>query len=145
MTAHTAPSRAHAAPTLGRFAPVMVVERVEPCIAFWVDRFGFAPENEVPGPDGTLAFASAKKDAIEVMYQSRASVLAQGADRAAGMDGHSVVLFIDVPDLNAVERAVAGAPVVVARHKTFYGTEEIYVREPGGNMVGFAQRSSEET
>jgi len=29
--------------------------------------------------------------------------------------------------------------VVKARHKTFYGSLEMYVREPGGNTVGFAQ------
>jgi hypothetical protein len=28
---------------------------------------------------------------------------------------------------------------VKPRHKTFYGSIEIYVREPGGNTVGFAQ------
>jgi len=34
---------------------------------------------------------------------------------------------------------LAGAPVVKARHKTFYGSTEIYVREPGGHVVGFGQ------
>jgi len=29
-----------------------IVEAVEPCIKFWVDRLGFAVTNEVPGPDG---------------------------------------------------------------------------------------------
>ncbi|HVT40112.1 MAG TPA: VOC family protein [Gemmatimonadaceae bacterium] len=145
MTARTAPSRTNATPTLSRLAPVMIVERVEPSIAFWVDRFGFDAENQVPGPDGALVFASAKKGDIEVMYQTRASVVAEAPDRAAELTGHSVGLFINVPDLGAVELAVAGAPVVAARHKTFYGTEEIYVREPGGNIVGFAQRLPEET
>ena len=29
--------------------------------------------------------------------------------------------------------------MVKERHKTFYGSEEIYVREPGGSVVGFAK------
>ena len=33
---------------------------------------------------------------------------------------------------------MAGAPVVKSRHKTFYGSTEFYVKEPGGNTVGFA-------
>lgn len=46
--------------------------------------------------------------------------------------------------LDAVERAVAGAPPVVKpRHKTFYGSTELYVREPGGHVVGFAQMTQE--
>ncbi len=46
---------------------------------------------------------------------------------------------VTVGDLDATEAALAGAPVVKARHTTFYGSEEIYVREPGGNTVGFAK------
>ena len=125
-------------PQLQHLAPVLVVDRVEPCLKFWVDRFGFQVENEVPGPDGQLIFASAKKDGLEVMYQTRASVLAENADAARELDGHSVVLFITVNDMDAVERAVAGAPEVKPRHQTFYGSTELYVREPGGNTVGFA-------
>jgi hypothetical protein len=33
----------------------------------------------------------------------------------------------------------ASRAVVKARHKTFYGSTELYVREPGGNTVGFAR------
>ena len=125
-------------PQLQHLAPVLVVDRVEPCLTFWVDRFGFTVENKVPGPDGQLIFASVKKDGLEVMYQTRASVLAENPGAARELDGHSVALFIAVNDIDAVERAVAGAPVVKPRHQTFYGSTELYVREPGGNTVGFA-------
>jgi len=125
-------------PQLQHLAPVLVVDRVEPCLTFWVDRFGFKVENEVPAPDGQLIFASVKKDSLEVMYQTRASVLADNPEVATELDGHSVALFITVNDMDAVERAVAGAPVVKPRHQTFYGSTELYVREPGGNTVGFA-------
>lgn len=125
-------------PQLQHMAPVLVVDRVEPCLTFWVDRFGFTVENQVPGPDGQLIFASVKKEGLEVMYQTRASVIADNPQAAGELDGHSIALFITVNDIGAVERAVAGAPVVKPRHETFYGSTEIYVREPGGNTVGFA-------
>ena len=125
-------------PQLQHLAPVLVVDRVEPCLKFWVDRFGFTVENQVPGPDGQLIFASVKKDGLEVMYQTRASVIADNPEAAKELDGRSVVLFITVNDIDAVERAIAGAPVVKPRHETFYGSTEIYVREPGGTTVGFA-------
>src|SRR5207244_11713378 len=117
-------------------APVLIVEAVEPCITFWTDRFGFKVENEVPGPDGKLIFASVKNDMIEVMYQTRASVLAE--DPKAQVTGHSMALFITVGNIALAEQAAKGAPVVKARHKTFYGSTEFYVKEPGGNTVGFA-------
>lgn len=128
-----------AVPRLKQLTPVMVVEHVEPCIRFWADRFGFTVKNEVPGPDGKLIFASAERDGIEVMYQTRASVIDERPDAAGELTGHSITLFITVDDLDAVERAAAGAPVVSPRHQTFYGSTELYVREPGGNTVGFAQ------
>ena len=134
-------SRSSANPVhLERLSPVLIVDAVEPCIRFWADRLGFAIENQVPGPDGTLVFASVKSGAVEIMYQTRASVLADTPGMAADdLRGHSTALFITVGNLDATEKAMAGAPVVKPRHKTFYGSLEIYVREPGGNTVGFAQ------
>jgi hypothetical protein len=41
------------------------------------------------------------------------------------LNGHSIALFITVDDINAVEKAVAGAPLVKAKHTTFYGSTEI--------------------
>jgi len=118
---------------------VFIVDAVEPCVAFWVDRFGFRAENQVPGADGKLMFASVKQGEIEVMYQSRASVLAENPAAAADLHGHSAVLFITVDDLDAAERAAKGAPVVKPRHQTPYGSTEFYVRDPAGSTIGFAQ------
>jgi len=39
----------------------------------------------------------------------------------------------------ACEQATADLEKVVPRRKTFYGTDEIGVREPGGRIVMFAQ------
>ena len=128
-----------AAPALTQLTPVLIVDDVDAGVRFWTERFGFALTNQVPGPDGRTLFASVQQGAIEVMYQTRASVVAESPETAGDLAGHSVALFITVPDLDAVERALAGAPVVKPRHKTFYGSSEIYVREPGGNTVGFAQ------
>jgi len=127
------------APVLKHLAPVLIVDRVEPCVEFWVERFQFKAENQVPGDDGLLVFASVVRDGVELMYQSRASVLHERPEMEAELGGKSVALFITVADLDPVERAVAGAPVVKSRHQTFYGSSELYVREPGGSVVGFAQ------
>jgi uncharacterized glyoxalase superfamily protein PhnB len=125
---------------LERLAPVLIVDAVEPCIRFWADRLGFTIENEVPGADGRLVFASVKSGAVEIMYQTRASVLADAPSVTADdLRGHSTALFITVNNLDEVEKAMAGAPAVKPRHQTFYGSLEMYVKEPGGNTVGFAQ------
>jgi uncharacterized glyoxalase superfamily protein PhnB len=127
-------------PAVLSLAPVILVDAVEPCIAFWINRLGFIKENEVPGPDGKLIFASVKKGNVEIMYQTRASAM-EANPRVAERGGDAVALFITVSsiaDLDAIEAQVKDAPVVKARHDTFYGTTEFYVREPGGTVVGFA-------
>jgi uncharacterized glyoxalase superfamily protein PhnB len=124
---------------LKQLTPVMVVDRVEPGIAFWVERLGFTVRNSVPAEDGSLIFASADRDGIEVMYQTRASVVADAPALGKELTGHSITLFLTVDDIDEIERAMAGAPTVKPKHETFYGSTELYVREPGGNVVGFAQ------
>ena len=129
------------APSLKQLTPVLVVYEVEPCLKFWVDRLGFEVTNRVPGDDGKLVFASVQLGSIEIMYQTRASVLHELPAAARDLTGHSVSLFITVEDLDTVEKALEGVPVVKPRHQTFYGSTEIYVKEPGENTVGFAQFS----
>jgi uncharacterized glyoxalase superfamily protein PhnB len=127
--------------TLKSLTPVLIVDAVEPCVQFWIEKLGFSKPSEVPGDDGKLVFAILQKDGVEIMYQTKASVIAETPDQAGDLGGHSTALFITVPsvaDLDAIESAVRGAPVVKERHKTFYGSTEFYVREPGGNVVGFA-------
>jgi uncharacterized glyoxalase superfamily protein PhnB len=139
MSSSSASSSAGGVPTLLRLTPVLVVDSVSDCLPFWTDRLGFALTTQVPGPDGSVVFAILEGSGIEIMYQSTASVLEDGTITRAELEGHSITLFITVQSLDEVERHLAGAPVVKPRHDTFYGSTEIYVKEPGGNTVGFAQ------
>ncbi|MFL5554830.1 MAG: VOC family protein [Gemmatimonadaceae bacterium] len=128
-------------PTLKQLTPVLIVDAVEPCVQFWTDRLGFELSNQVPDSDGKLIFASVQKGGIEIMYQTRASVISEQPSTAPDLMGHSVALFITVDDLDSIAKSLEGAPVVKPRHETFYGSTELYVKEPGGNTVGFAQFS----
>ena len=126
---------------LKALTPVLIVDEVEPCAEFWTSRLGFDKPTEVPGDNGKLVFCILQKDGVEIMYQTKASVLAETPEQDGDLVGHSIALFITVPsmnDLDEIEKALRGAPVVKSRHKTFYGSTEFYVREPGGNVVGFA-------
>jgi uncharacterized glyoxalase superfamily protein PhnB len=124
---------------LNKLSPVLVVDAIEPCLPFWVDRLGFAKIAEVPEGD-RLGFVILQKDGIEVMYQSRESVR-KDIPALAEVPRGGTNLYIDVADIAAIERAVKGLEVVVPRRKTFYGADEIGVREPGGNAVIFGQHT----
>lgn len=119
-----------------KLSPVLIVEAVEPSLPFWTERLGFAKVVEVPQGD-RLGFVILARDGVEVMYQSRDSIrndIPALADTPPG-----ATLYIEVSDIAAVERAIEGVEVVVPRRQTFYGADEIGVREPGGNVVLFAQ------
>ena len=130
--AATAPS------AMKKLTPVLVVDEIEPCLPFWVDRLGFAKTVEIP-EGSRLGFVILTKDDVEVMYQSRESVEKDVPALVPKRDGHAIGLFIEVSDVAAVERALKGFEVIVPRRKTFYGMDEVGVREPGGNAVVFAQ------
>jgi hypothetical protein len=49
------------------------------------------------------------------------------------------LVFIEVADVAEVARRLEGVDVVVPMRKTFYGSEEFFVRAPCGTVVGFAQ------
>ena len=122
---------------VAKLTPVLIVEAIEPCLSFWTDRLGFAKTVEVPHGE-QLGFVILVRDGVEVMYQTRASV--QGDVPAlADTPSRGNLLYFEVDDLDAVESALDGVPHVIPRRTTFYGAQEIIVREPGGNAVAFAQ------
>ena len=124
-----------------KLTPLLVVEAIEPSLSFWVDALGFTKTVEVPHED-VLGFVILEKDGYEVMMQTIAS-MKDDVPATVPPQGGSV-LYLEIEDLSAIEEAVAGYELLVARRKTFYGAEEIFVREPGGNVVGFAQFGADE-
>src|SRR5579884_94126 len=105
-----------------KITPVLFVEDIEPCVKFWVERFGFQKTIEVP--DGNkLAFAMLQKGNVELMYQSYAS-----ADKDVGTKISEVVrkgptfLYVEVDNLDETINAVKGTEVVMPQRKTFYGS-----------------------
>ncbi|MGH7471141.1 MAG: VOC family protein [Longimicrobiales bacterium] len=122
---------------MNRLAPVLMVDKIEPCLPFWIDRLGFSKTVEVPEED-RLGFVILARDGVEIMYQTRDSVR-QDVPPLAESPMRGTMLYLEVDDLDAVERALDGVTTIVPRRTTFYGAQEIIVREPAGNSVAFAQ------
>ena len=124
--------------TTKKLTPVLMVDAIEPCLALWVDRLGWTKTVEVPEGD-KLGFVILVKDGGELMYQTYESVENDIKMKVARPTGTTVGLFIEVSDLEAVVKQIAGLEIALPRRKTFYGMDEIGIREPGGHMVVFAQ------
>ena len=116
----------------------LIVKDIEPCLEFWVTRLGFKKTVEVPEGD-RLGFVILKKGDAELMLQSIQSVSKDVAPLAK--DTYRTSLYIRVDDLDPIRKALEAVPLVVPERRTFYGADEIIVRDPAGNVVAFAHHA----
>jgi uncharacterized glyoxalase superfamily protein PhnB len=123
-----------------KITPMLVVERIEPCLPLWVDRLGFETTVEVPEGD-RLGFVILQKDGAEVMLQTADGVekdLKTRPDLGRG----STSLFIEVADFADLRTRIQGEDVVVQERVTFYGMREIAIRDAAGHLLVFAAKEA---
>jgi uncharacterized glyoxalase superfamily protein PhnB len=119
-----------------KLTPILFVQAIEPVLSFWTERLGF--ELTVQVPEGEkLGFVTLRRGPVEIMYQTRDS-MKNDIPGVADSPMQGSFLFVEVEDLDEVERGLEGVKPVVPRRKTFYGSDELIVREPAGNVVTFA-------
>ncbi len=124
-----------------KITPILLVDEIEPSLKFWVDQLGFLKTVEVPEGD-KLGFVILQKDGTEVMFQSRASVMKDAGAAADAILALGAALYIEVDNFADALQRVKGAEVLVPERITFYGMREIFVREPGRHVLGFAAPSA---
>ena len=117
--------------------PVLLVETIEPSLPLW-EALAFSRTVEVPRGD-TLAFVILVSGNVEIMYQTVASMREDSPAHGARFRDDKTFLFVEVDDIDAIEKTVAHFETVMPRRQTFYGSTEIGIREPGGHFVTFAQ------
>ena len=121
-----------------KITPVLVVEEVEPCIRFWVERLGFEKTVEVPEGD-RIGFVILQRGAVELMYQSLRSVQRDAPKGMQPAQRGPTFLYTEVGNLDEIIAAMKGVEVAMAERVTFYGAREIGVKDPAGHFVIFAQ------
>ena len=122
-----------------RCTPVLIVERVEPTRDFFHKRLGWPVLMEVPHGE-TIGFAQVELGPVEIMIQTRASVAEDLNVAPESVKLSNTTLYIEIDDVEQVVSVLEGLDVVVPLRKTWYGMHEISVREPGGNIIGFASK-----
>jgi len=123
-----------------KVATILLVKEIEPCLDFWTKTLGFEVTQSVPEGD-KLGFAMLAQGDIEIHLQTK-SVTKKGLPSLAIGEPVSAVVYFDVENIDELETSLSARQdieILVPKHKTFYGATEIYVREPGGHMLGFAQ------
>ncbi len=113
----------------------LIVDSIPESLRFWVDRLGFEKTVEVPH-EKEIGFVILKRGDLELMLQSRASLRADVPPAAEGP--HHTTLYIEVPDLAPIRKALHDWPTVIPERKTFYGAREIIVKDPAGHLIFFS-------
>lgn len=123
--------------------PNLIVASIEACLPFYT-RLGFEMSVSVPHPPDAgegapIGFVILKHGEVELMLQSVASIAAD----VAGLekDAYRSALYVRVPSLDPIRTALEGWPRVVPERTTFYGSREIIVRDPAGNVLSFAEHA----
>lgn len=122
-----------------KITPILFVDAIEPSLEFWVGRLKFEKIAEVPEGD-KLGFVILKKGDSEIMFQTRESIKKDASAASQAILAMTSCLYIEVDNFAEALDRIQGAEVLVSQRDTFYGMREVYVREPGGQIVGFAAR-----
>ena len=118
--------------------PILFVDDVQQSIDFFADTLDFAKTMEVPYDRG-LQFAAVEANGVEIMFQAGdIDDPTFTKEELAARVGQGF-LYFEVENLDKVLKNIQGAEIVKDLHTTGYGSKEIYIREPGGNILGFAQ------
>ena len=134
---NTAPveSEAEEKMKINKVTPILLTHDVEAAIAFWAG-FGMEAPMTAPGEDGIM-FAIITNGDVELMYQTFKSAIADNAQAVEGVNRS--VVYLEVASLDEILPVANKHDVVKPEHTTFYGAREIYIRDPAGNLVGFAE------
>jgi lactoylglutathione lyase len=125
--------------TFHKLTPNMMVEDVNATVDFYRDVLGFDLVMTVPD-SGRFDWALVRRDGIEMMFQTRASLsgdLPAFADRPLG---GALTFYLDVEGIDALYRQLqARVAVVKELHETFYGTREFAIEDVNGFILTFAE------
>jgi uncharacterized glyoxalase superfamily protein PhnB len=126
---------------LKKLTPNMMVEDVQATLTFYRDVLGFEVLTTLPDT-APFDFAIVRRDAVELMFQSRASLSENVPALTGSPIGASQTFYIEVSGLKDLYEQVRGrAEIVVDLHTTFYGTQEFYFRDNNGYILSFSETS----
>ena len=128
---------------LKKLTPNLMVEDVNETVTFYQDVLGFALLASVP-EEGQFNWAMMQHDAVEIMFQSRASLTEDVPLFKDKAIGGSLTLYIDVEDIKGLYGQVQNRVAILHEMSTtFYGTREFTIQDCNGYGLTFAQAVTE--
>ncbi len=112
--------------------PLLFVDDIQLCVAFYVDKLGFTLQQRWD-PDGKLSWCRLRRDKSAVMLQQ-----ATEEDGPASERGRGIGFYFNCDDVEAMYAEVTSRGLMVNPLKvTYYGEKQLSLRDPGGYSLIF--------
>ena len=122
-------------------ATILLIETIKPTLDFFENLLNFKVIMAAPEGNTPLSFALLQYGDIEVQLQTLSSAITD-LPNISFKEPNSAALYFDVDNISEIENLLlrqTKIKIVKPKHTTSYGSTEIWVLEPGGHLVGFAQ------
>jgi lactoylglutathione lyase len=127
------------AASLKKLTPNVMVEDVNRTIQFYKEMLGFELLTTVPG-EGQFNWAMMKRDGVEIMFQSRASLGGEIPVLQQREIGGALTFYNDVEGVKELYTYLKGkVEIVQDMHTTFYGSQEFAMQDCNGFILSFAE------
>ncbi len=134
---------------LSKITTNLVVPSVNETLDFYERILGFGLVMGVPAGsqeivtshsgDAPLTFAIIRRDDVELMLQSKESLLQELPALKRPLGDASITLYFRVADVRQLYESIRREVTILKDlHATFYGTEEFYVLGSNGYVLTFA-------
>lgn len=118
----------------------MMVENVMESIAFYKEILGFEVVVSVPNEEQGLQFAILAKDHIQLMLQSKKSLVEEYPTLACASIQPCFTLFITVSDIHQLYEDIKGkVKIAKEMHQTFYGKNEFAIFDHDGMILTISE------
>lgn len=118
----------------------IMVEDVKQSIDFYTGKLGFALVLSVPNEQGGFQFAILSKDKIQLMLQSKESLMEEYPTLQTKQIQPCFTLFITVADVHQLYDEIKdNVNIAKEMHQTFYGKHEFAIFDNNGMILTISE------
>ena len=127
---------------LNKLTPNIMVEDVNRALQFYRETLGFEIVATVPD-EGQFDWAMLKRDGVEIMFQSRASLGGEIPVLQQREIGGALTFYMNIEGIKELYADLKGkVSIVQEMHTTFYGAQEFALQDSDGYILSFAETVS---
>jgi hypothetical protein len=120
---------------VNKTTPIFFLDELQPALAHYRDRLGYAVALEIPG------FAILQQNGSEIMLQTFHSGEEDLPAAMPALRAKGVAFYHEVDDVEQAAKTLKGVELIAGPRTTEYGMREIFVQDEWGFVHGYAKRA----